>query len=75
MVTDTSTDVIRVNARKTDVFDLFNFKHYIGPNPDLDTAACTFDFSLTGYSQPLPIDDYLANIGDRYPHLRDSTLR
>ncbi len=71
MVTDTSTDVIRVNARKTDVFDLFNFKHYIGPNPDLDTAACTFDFSLTGYSQPLPIDDYVANIGDRYPHLRD----
>lgn len=71
MVTDTSIDVIRVNARKTDVFDIFNFKHYIGSNPYLETAACTFDFSLTGYRQPLPIDEYLEKIGDRYPHIRD----
>ena len=71
MVTDTSMDVVRVNARKTDVFDVFNFKHYIGPNPYLETAACTFDFSLTGYRQPLPIDDYIEEIGDRYPHIRD----
>ncbi len=69
MVTDTSTDVIRVNARKTDVFDLFNFKQYIGPNPYLDTATCTFNFALTGYRQPLPIEDYVAKIGDRYPHI------
>lgn len=71
MVTDTSIDVVRVNARKTDVFDIFNFKHYIGPNPYLETAACTFDFSLTGYREPLPIDEYLEKIGDRYPHIRD----
>jgi cyanophycin synthetase len=70
MVSMTSSDVVRVNARKTDVFDLFNFKYYIGPNPYLDTAACTFDFALTG-REPLPIDDYVANIGDRYPHVRD----
>ncbi len=69
VTTDTSTEIIRVNARKTDVFDLFNFKHYIGPNPYLDTTACTFDFSLTGYKEPLPIEDYVAQISDRYPHL------
>lgn len=71
MVTDTGTDIVRVNARKTDALDLFNFKHYIGPNPYLDTAAYTFDWALTGYGELLPIDDYVAQIGDRYPHIRD----
>ncbi len=71
MVTDTSTDIVRVNARKTDVFDIFNFRHYIGPNPYLDTAAYRFDFALTGSSQPLPIDDYVEQISDRYHHIGD----
>ena len=71
MVIDTSTEVVRVNARKTDIFDLFNFKHYIGSNPDVDTTACTFDFALTGYREPLPIEDYLTKISDRYPHLSE----
>lgn len=69
MVSELSTDVIRVNARKTDVFDIFNFQHYIGPNPYLDTAAFRFDFALTGYKQPLSVDEYVEQIGDRYPHL------
>jgi len=71
MVIDTSTDAVRVNARKTDIFDLFNFKHYIGANPDLETAACTFNFALTRYREPLPIEDYLEKISDRYPHLSE----
>lgn len=73
MVLDKSTDAVRVNARKTDAFDIFNLKHYIGANPYLDTAALVFDFAVTDYVQPLPVDDYLSIIGDRYPHLRDET--
>lgn len=69
MVRETSTD-IRVNARKSDVFDIFNFKHYIGANPYLDKAALVFDFALTEHKQALPIDDYISVIGDRYPQLR-----
>ena len=65
MVRETSTDATRVNARKTDVFDVFNFKHYMGPNPYLDTAALVFDFALTKYKRPLPIDNSVSIIGDR----------
>ncbi len=67
------TDAVRVNARKTDAFDIFNFKHYMGPNPYLETGALIFDFALTEYAQPPAISDYLSIIGDRYPHLRDET--
>ena len=73
MVRDKITDAVRVNARKTDAFDIFNFKHYIGPNPYLDTAALTFDFAATEYRQPLPIEDYVSSISDRYPQLRDES--
>ncbi|MDX2217390.1 MAG: acetate--CoA ligase family protein [Oculatellaceae cyanobacterium bins.114] len=30
-----------------------------------------FDVALTGYREPLPIEEYVAVIGDRYPQLRD----
>lgn len=73
MVQEQITDVIRINARKTDVFDIFDFKHYIGPNPYLDTGALVFNFSLTEYRQPLPIEDYISIISDRYSHLGDQT--
>ncbi len=69
MVLDTSTDVLRINARQTDAFDIFNIKNYIGPNPYLDTAALVFDFALTGHLPPRPIDDYVSIICDRYPVL------
>ncbi len=72
MVRETSTDATRVNARKTDVFDVFNFKHYMGPNLYLDTAALVFDFALIEYNRPLPIDDYVSVIGGRYPNLRSA---
>ena len=67
------TDAVRVNARKTDAFDIFNFKHYIGPNPYLETAALVFDFAATNYTPPLAVEDYISSIGDRYPHLREET--
>ncbi|MEH2137329.1 acetate--CoA ligase family protein [Nostoc sp.] len=69
MVLQKSSDLVRINARRTDVFDIFNFKHYIGPNPYLDTGALVFDFALIDSRKPLPIEDYIASIGDRYPNL------
>lgn len=73
MVRDKITDPARVNARKTDAFDIFNFRYYTGPNPYLDTAALVFDFAVTNYTQARPVEEYVSLIGDRYPHLRDET--
>lgn len=63
MVLQKSSDLVRINARRTDVFDIFNFKHYIGPNPYLDTGALVFDLALVDSRKPLPIEDYIASIG------------
>ncbi|MBD2776951.1 acetate--CoA ligase family protein [Iningainema tapete] len=73
MVRERILDAVRVNARKTDAFDIFNFKHYNGPNPYLETGALVFDFALTGNTRTLPIEEYISVIGDRYSHLRDET--
>ncbi|MBC1240148.1 acetate--CoA ligase family protein [Nostoc sp. 2RC] len=70
MVQQKSSDLVRINARRTDVFDIFNFKHYIGANPYLDRGALVFDFALVELREPLPIEDYISRIGDRYPYLR-----
>lgn len=75
MVQEKITDTVRINARKTDAFDIFNFKHYDGPNPYLDTRALVFDFELTNYTNPLPLEDYVSVIGDRYPHLSQETYQ
>lgn len=69
MVQEKIAESVRVNARKTDIFDIFNFKHYQGPNPYLETAALVFDFAVTDSREPLPIADYLSVIGRRYPQL------
>ncbi|KAB8333109.1 cyanophycin synthetase [Scytonema tolypothrichoides VB-61278] len=74
MVQDKITDTVRVNARRTDAFDIFKFKHYIGPNPYLDAGALVFDFAVTEFTRPLPIEDYVSILSDRYPHLRDQTF-
>ncbi|RCJ30915.1 cyanophycin synthetase [Nostoc minutum NIES-26] len=73
MVQEKSTSLVRINARKNDVFDIFNFKHYVGANPYLDTGALVFDFALIEYREPLPLEDYISVIGDRYPYLSDQT--
>ncbi len=67
------SDAVRINARRSDVFDIFNFQHYIGPNPYLDAGALVFDFAPTEYKEPLPLEDYISVIGDRYPHLGEQT--
>jgi cyanophycin synthetase len=73
MIQEKSTDAVRVNARKTDVFDVFDFKHYMGANPYLETGALVFSFALTEYKQPLPIEDYVSVIGIRYPQIKEQT--
>ncbi len=69
MIREKSTDTVRVNARRTDAFDVFNFKHYGGPNPYLNTAAIVFDFALTEASSPRNLQEYVSTISERYPHL------
>ncbi|MBD2607845.1 acetate--CoA ligase family protein [Scytonema hofmannii FACHB-248] len=73
MIQEKTTDAVRVNARKTDVFDVFNFKHYMGANPYLETGALVFSFALTEYKEPLPIEDYVSVIGIRYPQIKEQT--
>jgi len=63
----------RVNARRTDIFDVFNGRYYEGPNPYLASAALVFDLALTKYAEPLPIEEYLSVISDRYPHVAEET--
>ena len=46
-------------------------ERYLGANPYLNRAALVFELALTGYDRPLPIEDYLAVIGDRYPRLTE----
>ena len=65
--------VSRVNARKTDAFDVYNSRFCEGSNPYLNTAAFVFDFALTGNSDPLPIEAYVEVVSDRYPHLKEHT--
>jgi cyanophycin synthetase len=72
MVLDQPLNPNPVNARRTDVFDIFNFKFYAGPNPYLERGALVFDFALTGYGDPLPLDDYVTVIGKRYPQIEET---
>lgn len=74
MVLDKSIPGSRVNTRKTDAFDIFNFKHYDGPNPYLNWGALVFDFTSSGYGEPLPLEDYVAAVCDRYPSLQTETF-
>lgn len=71
MLMDKVDRLVRVNARNTDVFDLFNFQEYLGPNPYLNRASLVFELALTGCDRPLPISDYLAVLGERYPRLTE----
>lgn len=73
MIQHKSNSLVLINARKTDVFDIFNFKHYLGSNPYLDTGALVFDFALIESRQPLPIEEYISRIGDRFGQLREQT--
>lgn len=69
MVLDKPINPNPVNARSTDVFDIFNFKFYTGPNPYLNWGALVFHFAMTGYDDPLPIAAYVDAICQRYPQM------
>ncbi|BAZ12097.1 RimK domain-containing protein ATP-grasp [Calothrix sp. NIES-4071] len=71
MIQDHAIEPVRVNARRTDVFDIFNFKNYVGPNPYLETGALVFDFALTDNREALPLEDYVKGVSERYPELGD----
>ncbi len=73
MYSDLSPKGNHINARTGDLFDIFNFRHYLGPNPYLDTAALVFDFALTGDGIPKPLEAYVKQIGSYYPQLQDRT--
>lgn len=73
MVVDQSVEMVRVNARTTDAFDVFNLRHYGGPNPYLPTTAAAFDFALVQENPPRSLETYINVIGDRYPQLLDET--
>lgn len=72
MILEHDREIVRVNARKTDVFDAFNFRYFIGSNPYLNTPAYVFDFALTNNAEPSPLADYVQAIGDRYPQLGEA---
>lgn len=74
MLQEALTDMVRINARNEDAFDIFNLKFYIGPNPYLNEAAAVFDFALTGYLNPKSLEDYHAAISKYYPHLQAETF-
>lgn len=73
MSLDVSPDQAPVNARRSDAFDVFGFRFYQGPNPYLSKGAFVFDFSLSGYREPLPIETYVEAIAHRYPHVLDQS--
>jgi cyanophycin synthetase len=60
-----------VNARSSDAFDLFHFKHYSGPNPYLHCGALVFKFALSGNVDPLPLSTYQQELMSVYPHLAE----
>jgi cyanophycin synthetase len=65
----------RINARKTDVFDIFNFKHYFGANPYLSSGALVFDFAIADEREALPLEDYLAEVCKYFPNLGNETYQ
>jgi cyanophycin synthetase len=67
VVSPQNPEVNHINARRSDAFDIFSSRQYVGPNPYLDRAAFVFDFALTGQIQPLPLADYVDAVSDRYP--------
>ncbi|BAZ42492.1 RimK domain-containing protein ATP-grasp [Calothrix sp. NIES-4101] len=73
MVKYNRNETVRINARKTDVFDIFNFKHYAGANPYLSAGALVFDFAITDEQEALPLEDYLEQVCQYFPDLRNET--
>lgn len=59
----------RTNAKSSDAFDIFNLRHYVGPNPDLACEALAFDFAFTGHPKPVPLNDLHSAVAEKLPEL------
>lgn len=61
----------RTNAKDTDAFDIFNLRHYVGPNPDLACEAIAFDLTQTGNPQPIALADMQAAVAKKFPSISE----
>ncbi len=59
----------RTNAKESDAFDVYNLRHYVGPNPDLACEALAFDFAFTGDPKPIPLADLHSAVAEKLPEL------
>jgi cyanophycin synthetase len=73
-MTESQDRVARTNAKETDAFDIFNMRHYLGPNPDLSCEAIVFDFKLTGEPEPPMLEELRAEVVKRLPELDDESI-
>jgi cyanophycin synthetase len=62
-------EAVRVNAKLTDCFDVFDLHHCVGPNPWLGCPALVFDLAVTGDPAPLPVPALRAAVAARFPEL------
>ncbi len=69
---DELAPVVRLNARTTDAFDIFNCRFFAGPSLYLDRSAIVFDLALTGRPRPTPVERYVAAVAEVYPELADA---
>lgn len=69
MVANVQQQSTRTNAKDTDAFDIFNLRHYVGPNPDLSCEALAFDFAFTGAPAPISLTDLHSAVSERIPEL------
>ena len=70
VISDKASDTVRINARRSDTFDVFHTRFYGGANPYLNAGAFVFDLALTGNTPPLALEDYAAIVGARYSSLK-----
>lgn len=69
MTDSVTAQTTRTNAKESDAFDVFNLRHYVGPNPDLSCEALAFDFAFTGSPKPIPLSDMHSAVAEKLPEL------
>ena len=74
-MTESEDKEARTNAKETDAFDIFNMRHYVGPNPDLSCEAIVFDFTLTGNPKPLALAELHTEVTKRLPQLSSDATK
>lgn len=69
MIANVQQQSTRTNAKDSDAFDVYNLRHYVGPNPDLACEALAFDFAFTGDPDPMPLSDLHSAVSEKIPEL------